>query len=106
VITLKVLRDGEELDIPVTLGERPSAGPATVPVSPESDGINAREAIQIATRAAEDEELLTGEITERIATPDEVEGLAVWVVELVTENETVVVTVDEATGEVISVEAE
>ena len=106
VITLTVLRDDKELEILVTLGERPSAGPATVPVTPNSDGVNAREAIQIATRAAEDEEMLTAEITERIATPDEIDGDAVWVVELVTENETVFVTIDEATGDVLSLEAE
>jgi 2-alkenal reductase len=102
-ITLTIIRDEETLEIPVTLGERP-ATPATPPVAEDEDGVNARQAIEIATDAAEAEELLTSEITERIATPDEVEGASVWVVELVTENETIVVTVDQLTGEVISIE--
>ena len=106
VITLTILREDEQLEIPVTLGERPSSGPTTAPVAPNRDGINAREAIQIATRAAEDENLLTGDIIERIATSEELDGVSVWVVELVTENETVIVTIDEATGEVISTESE
>jgi 2-alkenal reductase len=104
VITLTVLRGEEQLEIPVTLGERPSTSAAPSTGEPEDDTINAREAIDIATDAAEEEELLTGEITERIATPDEVDGVEVWVVELVTENETIAVTIDQATGEVLDIE--
>jgi 2-alkenal reductase len=106
VITLSLLRAGEAMDIPVTLGERPSTSATASAAVPEDATVNAREAIAIATSAAEEEELLTGEVTERIATPDEVDGVAVWVVELVTENETVTVTIDEATGEVLNVEVE
>jgi 2-alkenal reductase len=106
VITLTVLRDEETMDIPVTLGERPSTSATPTLEAPDEDGVNAREAIDIATAAAEEEDVLTGEVVERIATPDEVEGVSVWVVELVTENETVLVTVDEVTGEVLSVEVQ
>ncbi len=106
VITLTVLRGEETLEIPVTLGERPSSSAAATPVAPAEpgvDGINAREAIKIATDAAEEEGLLTGEVTERIAAPDVVDDADVWVVELVTENETVEVTIDTLTGDVLEI---
>ncbi len=104
VITLTVQREGETLEIPVTLGERPSGSAEATPELPDENGVNAREAIEIATAAAEEEQLLTGDIVERIASPDVIDGVDVWVVELVTENETVVVTVDTLTGEVINLE--
>ena len=104
VITLTVQREGETLEIPVTLGERPSGSAEATPQLPDENGVNAREAIEIATAAAEEEQLLTGDIVERIASPDVIDGVDVWVVELVTENETVVVTVDTLTGEVINLE--
>ena len=63
--------------------------------------MNAREAIDLATRAAEDEGLLTAEVNEKVATPDAINGVEVWVVELVTDNETVVVTIDAASGDVL-----
>ena len=103
-VVLTVVRGDETLEVPVTLGERPSTPATPSAIAPDADGINAREAIELATEAAEAEGLLTGDITERIATPDEVDGLSVWVVELVTENETIVVTIDEASGEVLSLE--
>ena len=105
VITLTILRGDETMEIPVTLGERPSASATSSPQPqlPDEDGINAREAISIATDAAEEEGLLTGEVSERIAAPDVLDGLDVWVVELVTENETVEVTIDTLTGEVIDI---
>lgn len=106
VITLTIQRDGETLEIPVTLGERPSGSANATPQLPDEDGVNAREAIEIATDAAEEEGLLTGEITERIASPDVVEGIDVWIVELVTDNETVVVTVDTLTGEVLALDVQ
>jgi 2-alkenal reductase len=102
-ITLTILRGDETLEIPVTLGERPSTSIAepTSPVEPDEDGVNAREAITIATDAAEKAGMLTADVTERIAAPDEVDGTEVWIVELTTDNESVTVTVDKATGEVL-----
>jgi 2-alkenal reductase len=100
-ITLTILRDDETLEVPVTLGERPSISESATPELPDEDGVNAREAIDIATEAAEEAELLTGEVTESIATPDVLEGVDVWIVELVTENEVVEVTVSTETGEVL-----
>jgi 2-alkenal reductase len=104
VITLTILRDDEQIDIPVTLGERPSTSAAPSAVEPEDESVNARDAIDIATEAAEAEAVLTGEITERLAAPDAVDGVEVWIVELITENETVTVTIDRATGEVLDLE--
>jgi 2-alkenal reductase len=100
-ITLTVLRDGETLEIPVVVGERPSGSGLPTAQSPDADGVNAREAIGLAMRAAEKEGLLTAEVTEKVATPDEINGVKVWVVELVTDNETVVVTIDAASGDVV-----
>jgi serine protease Do len=106
VITLTILRGDETLDVPVTLGERPSGTASTVPTLPDEDGVNAREAIEIATEAAEEEGLITGDVTERIATPDVQGGVDVWIVELVTENETVTVTINTLTGEVLDLSVE
>lgn len=104
VITLTVLRDDEQMEIPVTLGERPSTSAVPTAIEPEDEDINARDAIDIATETAEEEDVLTGEITERLAAPDEVDGVEVWIVELITENEIVTVTIDRATGEVLDLE--
>ena len=109
-ITLTVLRGEETLEVPVVLGERPAPAASATQTLPDeeedAEGISAREAIDIATNAAEEEGLLTGEIAERIATPDVLDGADVWVVELVTENETVRVTVDSLSGEVLGLEIE
>jgi hypothetical protein len=92
------------MEIPVTLGERPSTSAVPTAIEPEDEDINARDAIDIATETAEEEDVLTGEITERLAAPDEVDGVEVWIVELITENEIVTVTIDRATGEVLDLE--
>ncbi len=47
---------------------------------------------------------LTGDITEKVATPDQADGKDVWVVELSTANQTATVTVDAVTGDVVSVD--
>jgi 2-alkenal reductase len=104
-VTLSIIRGEEVLETPVVLGERPATtGRPSLPE--EDDGINAREAIDIATQAAEDSELLTAEIEEKVATPDTVGGLEVWIVELTTSGETVQVIVDATSGEVLSLELE
>jgi len=101
-ITLSILRGDEKMDIPVTLGERPStSASASNAPAPGEDGVNAREAIDIATKAAKEKDLLKGDVTERIATPDTVDGVEVWIVELVTADEDVTVTINKATGEVL-----
>ena len=100
-VTLTVLRGDEELQIPVVLGERPSSSAPSTQSLPDDDGINAREAIDIATEAAESSGMLSSEILEKLVTPDSQDGVDVWVVELTTADETVVVIVDAVTGEVL-----
>ncbi len=104
-VTLTVLRDGQELDIDVVLGDRPGSRRLVSNQSPALPGnVNAREAIDIALKAVTDENLLeiSGNIT-KIATPDEVDGVEVWVVELSSGNQTATVTVEKATGEVMEI---
>ncbi|HXF62388.1 MAG TPA: trypsin-like peptidase domain-containing protein [Caldilineaceae bacterium] len=105
-VTLTVIRDEETIEVPVTLGERPATtGRPSAPSDP-SDGINAREAIAIATAAAEESGLLTAEIEEKVATPDTINGIDVWIVELTTANETATVTIDALSGEVLELNVE
>ncbi len=101
-VTLTVERDGEEITLDVTLGERPSQVASTVPAQ---DGrLNARAAIAVAEQEVSDQ--LDGAIVEKMATPDEREGRDVWVVELLTEDQTATVVVDAETGEVLDVTIE
>jgi 2-alkenal reductase len=103
-VTLTVVRDGAEQELGVELGERPAQ-----PVVSQEEGnpgqINARAAIAIAEDAAK-EAGLTGEITEKVATPDQADGKDVWVVELSTADQTATVTVDADSGEVINVDVQ
>ena len=100
--TLRVLRDGEEVDVTITVGERPGDA-ATRAQEPRAEGqpVNAREAIAIAEQ--ETEGMLDGKITEKIATPEDRDGAEVWVVELSTDAQTATVVIDRATGEVVEV---
>ncbi len=103
-VSLAVLRDGERLDVPVTLGERPSGTGRTGAREPQEDGVDARGAIEIALDAAHEAELLTDDVLEKTATPEELGAAKVWVVELTTANERVVVIVDAQSGEVLELE--
>ena len=47
---------------------------------------------------------MTGDITEKVATPDQADGKDVWVVELSTANQQATVTVDADSGDVVSVD--
>jgi PDZ domain-containing secreted protein len=105
-VTLTVIRGDETLEVPVELGERPAAAAAETPGPDTSDGVNAREAIEIAVRAVEESGLLRGEIEEKVATPDERNGVEVWVVELTTADETATVVVDAESGEVLELDVE
>lgn len=101
-VALTVERNGEELQLEVTLGERPSQVATTTPAQ---DGrLNARAAIAVAEQ--EVGEQLDGAIVEKMATPDERDGRDVWVVELLTEEQTATVVVDAETGEVLDVTIE
>ncbi len=68
-------------------------------LSSEEDGdITAREAIAIATEALEESGLLQGDIEERVATPENRDGVAVWVVEFTAGDTVATVVVDAADG--------
>jgi serine protease Do len=103
-VTLTVLRDGTEQQLSVQLSVRP-AQPLVARGEGDSGQINARAAIAIAEDAAK-EAGLTGDISEKVATPDTVDGTDVWVVELATADQKAIVTVDADSGEVVSVEVE
>lgn len=97
-VTLTILRDGETIEVPVTLGARPAAPTATL-TTPREGPVSARQAIGIAVEATS--ELLEGEIEERVVTQDTADGRDVWVVELSTADQTATVVVDRLTGEVL-----
>ncbi len=101
-VTLTVLRDGSEQQVEVTLGSRPSQ-PLATQQGGKAGQINARAAITIAEDAAK-QAGLNGEVTEKVATPDQQDGKDVWVVELTTSDQTATVTVDADTGEVVTVD--
>jgi 2-alkenal reductase len=96
-VTLTLLRDGEELQVDVTLGTRPGLQENT---QAQTEGpISARQAINIAREAAQD--VMEGEVDETVASPDTRNGQSVWVVELSNADETATVIVSRNTGEVL-----
>jgi 2-alkenal reductase len=103
-VTLTVWRDGKEVDLNVTLGERPKQ-PEQMPEEAGSEGqITPKAAIAIARDTVEEQGLLKGEIKETTAMPGTYNGKDVWIVELSDGNATVDVTVDAITGEVLNTE--
>ncbi len=104
-VTLTVVRDGETLEIDVTLGERPVQD-ATAQTREPGPGISAREAIDIAVEAVEETGMLRGAIVEKVAAPDERDGADVWVVELSTSRQTATVVVDAETGDVLAMDVQ
>ena len=103
-VTLTVVRDGAEQKVEVALGERP-AQPVVVESEGEPGQINARAAMAIAEDAAE-EAGLTGDVVEKSATPEERDGVSVWVVELSTDSQNATVVVDADSGDVLDVTIE
>lgn len=101
-VTLTVERNGEEIKLDVTLGERPTQVASSAPT--QNGRLNARAAIAVAEQEVGSQ--LDGEIVEKVATPDERDGRDVWVVELSTETQTATVVVDAETGEVLDVTIE
>lgn len=102
-VTLTIQRGGEEVKVDVTLGERPTQSVVATERG-ENGSINARAAIAIAEDAVRND--LTGEITEKVATPDARDGQDVWVVELSTATQTATVVVDSQSGDVLDVTIE
>ncbi|MEZ4659290.1 MAG: trypsin-like peptidase domain-containing protein [Caldilineaceae bacterium] len=108
-VTLTVLRDGEQLQLPVTLGERPNSRQlvnSRSSGSGQSGPVNARQAIELAEQAVVDGNLVEGDIIQRIVTPGESNGVEVWEVELTTDTQTAHVTVERETGEILQVVVE
>lgn len=107
-VTLTVLRDGKGIEVDVTLTDRPGSTRLTRNrTAPAVENLNAREAIAIAVEAVEEAGLLNvaGNII-KIASPNKVDGEAVWVVELSSGDQTVTVTVVRATGEILDIVTE
>ena len=118
-VTLTVLRDGKEEKVDVVLGERPTetvaAGAQGMPSMPSMPGqpsepnqpdqqsqMKARAAIAVAEAAVKDKGV-TGDIIEKVATPDQRDGKSVWVVELSTADKQATVVVDAVSGDVVEV---
>lgn len=105
-VTLTLLRDGEMIDVPVTLGERPGQA-STILTSEAKSEVNAREAIAIASEYVEKEDLLSADIAQKLATPGELDGEETWIVELTDEDgNTAKIVVAKASGEVLESELE
>ena len=102
-VVLTVLREGETLEIEVTLAQRPASVVRSSSAG-DTDEVNAREAIAIATEAVEESGLLIDAIDEKVATPDEVDGEEVWIVELSAGEQMATVTIDRATGDVLELD--
>jgi 2-alkenal reductase len=115
--TLSVLRDGNALDVEITIGARPAATSASVESpeesEPESEGspapergeeVSAGRAMQIAER--ETEGMLDGEITGRSVNAESRDGAQVWVVTLEAGDQTATVVIDRASGDVLGVEVQ
>ncbi len=98
-VTLGIIRNGAETTVDVTIGRRPGATELAQESAAERGALSARQAIDAAEELLEGE--LEGAIVEKIATPEERDGIEVWVVELTTETQRAVVVLDRATGEVL-----
>ncbi|MEM7132310.1 MAG: trypsin-like peptidase domain-containing protein [Chloroflexota bacterium] len=107
VVTLTVMRDGNEVNLPVELTNRPDARIFTRANNPFPSGqVNARDAIALAVEAVEEEDLLDGEIIQRIASQEELDGEEVWVVELSTEDQVAQVVIKKEGGELVEIVVE
>ena len=98
-VTLTVWRDGKEIDLEVTLGERPKQLPA--PETEGKAGISSSAAVAIARDTVINEKLLKGEIKETVARQDTYKGRDVWVVEMSDGKQTATVIIDAKTGDVL-----
>ncbi len=95
-VTLEVVRDGETISLPVTVGERPAQQQAG-----QVQQITVGQAIDIAREAALQEGLLTD--VESTSAQLAVQGdTSVWIVQLEGGGQQVTVHVDAATGEVLT----
>lgn len=101
VVTLRVLRGGEETSVDVTVEARPSAAVARQGEdAPAEMQVTISEAIRSATEAVREAGLMES-VDSANAKATEVDGQPVWVVTLTGEDQTATVTVDGTTGEVL-----
>lgn len=105
-VTLQVMREGQALELNVTLGERPEAGSPTAQSDERGQGgITIAEAINAAKTAVADAGLIS-EIESATAERDTQGGSPVWVVTLTGDGKTATVTVDAQDGSVLGLNVE
>jgi len=115
-VTITAMRNGNMIDVDVTLVDRPGRtrlaasrsndDSENTPSAPSFRRLTARAAIAAAVEAVTEGGLLDDEIVQKIATPQEIDGEEVWVVELSTNSETATVTVDRSSGDVVEIVVE
>lgn len=102
---LGIIRDGKEMTVDVTVGQRPTAAQAGQTQQSQEEGeVSARRALAIAEDAVKGD--LGGDITSRTATPDTRDGRDVWVVELATDSQQATVVIDRSSGEIVELTIE
>jgi serine protease Do len=99
-VTMHLVRDGEAVDVEVTVAARPVQEVPQDQASAPRMEVTISEAIRAATAAVEEAGLMD-EVASANAKASEVDGQPVWIVTLTGENETATVTVDGMTGEVL-----
>lgn len=103
-ITLTILRDGEEQEVEVTVGERPEADQQ--PVASDGDVIPPAVAATLATEAALEEDMLTPPVTDVSIRMAEQDDQQVWEVRLSDGSNVVIVTLDAQSGEILDLSEE
>ncbi|MEZ4712427.1 MAG: trypsin-like peptidase domain-containing protein [Caldilineaceae bacterium] len=103
-ITLHILRNGKEVTLDVTLGERPQAD-ATANQQEQGALMGIGEALKTAKAAVLDGGLIENIDTAK-ATQDTQDGNPVWVITLSGNGKTAIVTIDAQSGEVLSLNVE
>ena len=97
--TLNLLRDGEAVDVQVTVEARPGQSSAQQQATPQME-VTISEAIRAATDAVEEAGLMD-EVAGASAQASVVDGQPVWIVTLTGQNQTATVVIDGTTGNVI-----
>jgi hypothetical protein len=102
IVTLHLLRDGDEITADVNVAARPGAAVARQGQSNGSPEMNVTisEAIRSATDAVREAGMMD-EVDSASAKASVVDGQAVWVVTLTGQSETATVVIDGTTGEVL-----
>jgi 2-alkenal reductase len=99
VVTLHLLRGGEQVSVELTVEARPGQQDERQAETPEME-VTIAEAIRTATEAVREAGLMD-EVAGANATASVVDGQPVWIVTLTGQNETATVVVDGTTGEVL-----